>query len=85
MNTLTWIATIAQLICAVLLTVVVLFQSGKSAGLSGAVAGVADSFMSKGKSRTLDQKLSTATKVIAGVFVLLTLLAVILIRDNYGA
>lgn len=85
MNTLTWIVTIAQLVCAVLLTVVVLFQSGKSAGLSGAIAGAADSFMSKGKSRTLDQKLSAATKVIAAVFVVLTLASVILIRYTYGA
>ena len=64
--------TIIQLLCGVLLTVVVLFQSGKSAGLSGAIGGGSETFLGKGKSKTLDAKLASATKWIAGVFVLLT-------------
>ena len=55
------------------ISIIILLQSGKSAGLSGAIAGGADTFFSKGKSKTLDQKLAKATKWIALVFVLLTL------------
>ena len=41
--------TILQLICGLIVIGIVLFQSGKSAGLSGAIGGVADSFMAKNK------------------------------------
>lgn len=67
------IITILQLVFAVILTVVVLSQSGKTAGISGAIAGGADTFLSKNKARTLDAKLAKATKYIAIVFILLTL------------
>lgn len=72
MSGLTLAITIIQLLCGILLTVVVLFQSGKSAGLSGAIGGGSETFLGKGKSKTLDAKLASATKWIAGVFVLLT-------------
>jgi protein translocase, SecG subunit len=65
--------TILQLLCGVALTVVVLCQSGKSAGLSGAIGGVADSFLSKNKAKTTDAKLAKATKWVGAVFVVLTL------------
>lgn len=65
--------TILQLLCGLALTLVVLFQSGKSAGLSGAIGGVADSFLSKNKAKTTDAKLAKATKWIGAVFVVLTL------------
>lgn len=71
--TLELIITILQVISGVVVSVIILMQSGKSAGLSGAIAGGADTFFSKGKSKTLDQKLAKATKWIALVFVLLTL------------
>lgn len=80
MGTFGIILTIADLLVCVLLTAVVLFQSGKSAGLSGAIAGAADSFMSKGKSKTMDAKLASATKWIAGVFVVLSLLLCIVVN-----
>ena len=70
--------TIIQLLCGVLLTVVVLFQSGKSAGLSGAIGGVAGSFLSKNKAKTADAKLARATKWIGAVFIILTLILNIL-------
>lgn len=64
--------TILQLLCGLVLTVVVLLQSGKSAGLSGSIGGVADSFLSKNKAKTADAKLARATKWIGAVFVVLT-------------
>ena len=73
MSALTIVLTVLQVLCGVVLTVVVLFQSGKSAGLSGAIAGGADTFLSKGKAKTLDAQLAKATKWIALAFVVLTL------------
>ncbi len=82
LNTLKIIALVLDLICAVLLTATILFQSGKSAGLSGAIAGASDSFMAKGGSRTLDAKLAKATKWIGLAFVVLSLLTTILVTAS---
>lgn len=70
--------TILQLLCGLGIILIVLFQSGKSAGLSGAIGGVADSFLAKNKARTLDAKLARATKWIGAVFLVLTLVLLIL-------
>ena len=50
--------TILQLLCGLAVILAVLFQSGKSAGLSGAIGGMADTFMAKGKAKTFDAKLA---------------------------
>ena len=65
--------TILQLLSALAVTVIVLFQSGKRSGLSGAIAGGADTFLSKGKAKTLDAKLAKATKWVGLALVVLTL------------
>ena len=65
--------TILQLISALILIAVVLFQSGKSQGLSGAIGGIADSYLSKSKAKSVDAKLAKATKWVGAVFVVLTL------------
>ena len=67
------ILTILQVISGIAVTVVVLMQSGKSAGLSGAISGAADTFLVKNKAKTLDAKLAKATKWVACAFVVLTL------------
>ena len=69
----TIVLTILQLISGLAVTLVVLFQSGKRSGLSGAIAGGADTFMTKSKAKTWDAKLAKMTKWFAIVFVLLTL------------
>ena len=69
----TLVLTILQLLSAVAVTVIVLTQSGKRSGLSGAIAVGADTFLSKGKAKTLDAKLAKATKWVGLVFVILTL------------
>ena len=74
MSTVKLILTILQLLSGLAVTVVVLMQSGKSAGLSGAIAGGAETFLSKGKAKTLDAKLARMTKWFALVFVILTLI-----------
>ena len=68
------IATVLEVIASVLLVVVVLLQSGKEAGLSGAIAGNSDSYMGKGKGGSWDKKLASATKWIALAWIVLTLL-----------
>ena len=73
MGTVKLILTILQLVSGLAVTVVVLLQSGKSAGLSGAIAGGAETFMSKGKAKTWDAKLAKAPKWFGLAFVLLTL------------
>ena len=73
MSTIKIILTILLLLSGLAVTVVVLMQSGKSAGLSGAIAGGAETFLSKGKAKSLDAKLAKATKWFAIAFVLLTL------------
>ena len=78
MDALTLVITILQLLCGLAVIVIVLFQSGKSAGLSGTIGGVADTFMAKGKAKSFDAKLAKATKWIGAVFILLTLVLLIL-------
>ena len=64
---------ILQLIAALFLILVVLFQSGKSQGLSGAIGGVADSFLAKNKAKSTDARLARATKWVGAAFIVLTL------------
>lgn len=65
--------TIVQVVFSLVLVAVVMLQSGKSAGLSGAIAGGADTFLSKNKAKTMDAKLAKATKWVAILWVILTL------------
>ena len=78
MDTLKIIITVLQLLCGLAIIMAVLFQSGKSAGLSGAIGGVADSFLAKNKAKTMDAKLARATKWIGAVFLILTMVLLIL-------
>ena len=78
MDALVLVITILQLLCGLAISLVVLFQSGKSAGLSGAIGGVADSFLAKNKAKTWDAKLARATKWIGAVFLILTMILLIL-------
>ena len=68
------ILTVLEVIASVALIAVVLVQSGKEAGLSGALAGNNDSYMNKSKMGGLDKMLAKATKWIALAWILLTLI-----------
>ena len=57
--------TVIQVLCGLFLIAVVLLQSGKSAGLSGAIAGGVDTFLSKNKAKTWDAKLARITKWVS--------------------
>ena len=67
------IVTIIQVLLCLALIAVVMLQSGKSAGLSGAIAGGADTFLSKNKAKSVDAKLAKMTKWVAILWVVLTL------------
>jgi preprotein translocase subunit SecG len=66
------------IIASIILIVVVLMQSGKTAGLSGSIAGGAETFFGKNKARTYDAKLKSLTKYAAVVFIVLSLVLVLL-------
>ncbi len=68
------IFTVIQVLLALFLVAVVLLQEGKTAGLSGAISGGADTFLSKNKAKSWDAKLARWTKWVAIVFLVLTLI-----------
>ena len=67
------ILTVLEVIASLVLVFVVLMQSGKEAGLSGAIAGNSDSYMSKSGKGGLDKMLASATKWVALAWIVLTL------------
>ena len=73
MEVLKYVLIALEVIASVALIVAVLLQSGKEAGLSGAIAGNNDSYMGKGKGNRLDKFLASSTKWIALVWLVLTL------------
>jgi preprotein translocase subunit SecG len=66
--------TIVFIIVSIVLTILVLMQEGKSAGLSGAISGVADTYWGKNKGRSMEGQLEKATKILAVAFFLLAIL-----------
>ena len=68
------ILVVIQTLLSIALIGVVLMQSGKEAGLSGALSGSSDAYLNKNKAGNLDQKLAASTKWIALAWVLLTLI-----------
>ena len=68
-----YIVIALECLASVALIVVVLFQSGKEAGLSGALSGNTDTYLSQNKKESLDKKLASATKWVALVWIVLTL------------
>jgi preprotein translocase subunit SecG len=73
MEVLKTIVLVLEVLASVALIAIVLMQSGKEAGLSGAIAGNSDSYMSKSKNGGLDKKLASATKWVALAWIVLTL------------
>lgn len=73
MNAIQWIFGVVLILLSILLIVVVLLQESRSAGLSGAISGGADTFFGKSKGRTIEQKLVKITKFAAIAFFILTL------------
>lgn len=64
------ILTVVFIIISIALTVIILMQEGKSAGL-GAIAGAADTYWGKNKGRSMEGKLVKITKWLAVGFMLI--------------
>lgn len=62
------ILTVIFIIISIALTVIILMQEGKSAGL-GAIAGAADTYWGKNKGRSMEGRLVTGTKILVVLFV----------------
>ena len=67
------VLTVVEVLLSIALIVVVLLQSGKESGLSGALSGSSDNYLSKNKKKNMDQVLASSTTWIAAVWVVLTL------------
>ena len=68
------ILLILYIIDCIALTVVVLMQEGKQAGLTGAISGAAESYWGKNKGRSMEGGLVLATRIMAVLFVVFPLL-----------
>lgn len=73
---------IVQIILSLILIVVVLFQSSNQEGLSGAIAGGAETFFGKNKGRTLDATLKKWTSVVAVLFLVSSILLGIFVQNS---
>ena len=73
MSVIRWILTIAMIIDAVALTVLVLMQEGKSAGL-GTIAGAAETYWGKNKGRSAEGRMVKITIILCVIFFVLALL-----------
>ena len=71
MGTVKLILSITEVIACVFLTVVVLLQQGARQGLSGSIAGGADTFFGASKAGSMQHTLARLTTVVGIVFVVL--------------
>jgi protein translocase, SecG subunit len=74
MTVLRLIVTIIYIIICVAITVLVLMQEGKSAGLTGAISGAAESYWGKNKGRSMEGALEKSTKILGISFMVISLL-----------
>ena len=73
MEVIKYILIALEVLASLALILVVLFQSGKEAGLSGALSGSSDTYLSKSGKKNLDKVLATATKWVALGWIFVTL------------
>ncbi|MBQ9768506.1 MAG: preprotein translocase subunit SecG [Lachnospiraceae bacterium] len=72
MDTLRVIVTALYVVICIALTIVVIMQEGKSAGL-GAISGMAETYWGKNKGRSIEGKLEFLTKILAVLFIVISL------------
>ncbi|MFD1358825.1 preprotein translocase subunit SecG [Fictibacillus halophilus] len=75
-------AKILLILVSLSLIVVVVLQSGRSAGLSGAITGGAEQLFGKQKARGIDALLSKLTVILAVLFFILTILVAYFLPTN---
>ena len=73
MEALKTVLYVVQIVVCIVLIATVLLQEGNSYGLSGSIAGGAETFFGKGKGRTLNGIFKTITKISAVLFIIISL------------
>jgi len=71
------VKTVVEIIFVVVclaLTIIVLAQEGKSAGLGGSISGMADTYWGKNKGHSMEGKLKLVTKILAVIMLVLAAL-----------
>ncbi len=81
MDTVVLVIEILLLVFGVFLVAAVLMQQGKAHGLSGAIAGGAETFFGKEKGKDMNKWLSMGTTIVGIVFVLAVLVLYIVMPD----
>lgn len=71
MSILKTLLTVLFVLVCIVISVMVLLQEGKSAGLSGSISGAAESYWGKNKGRSMEGKLEKITKILAVAFFVL--------------
>lgn len=71
METLRIIVTALYVVICIALIIVVIMQEGKSAGL-GAISGMAETYWGKNKGRSIEGKLELSTKILAALFIVIS-------------
>lgn len=68
------VLTVVFMIISFIITVVILLQEGKQAGLTGAISGAAESYWGKNKGRSMEGKLEKITKICVVLFFVLSVI-----------
>ena len=63
--------SIIYVVLGIAISVVILMQEGKSNGLGSAIGGMADSYWSKNKGRSMEGRLVTGTKILVALFIII--------------
>ena len=75
------ILIVAQIIVTLILIITVLLQQGNSYGLSGSIAGGAETFFGKERGPKIDKALGKLTTIVGIVFVIMVLAVYVIQPD----
>ena len=67
------ILSIIYVLLGIAISIVILMQEGKSNGLGGAIGGMAESYWSKNKGRSMEGALERYTKIGGALFMIIAL------------
>lgn len=79
MSAIQYVLAILVIIVSVIIIVLVALQESKQQGLSGAIAGAAETFFGKNKGRTMEAQLGKLTKIAGIVFFVLALVSALIV------
>lgn len=80
MSPLAIIINIIYILISLVIIAVVLLQHGRSAGISGTIAGGAETFFGKNKGRAYESLLTKYTGWMAGAFLIISIILVFLLK-----